>query len=305
MPKMPNRKSVLDAGKIVINADLFSATAPPGPRESSLIPVVELHAYPHQPFQLYSDERMSEMVESVREHGILMPILVRPRAVGGYEIIAGHNRVEAARRVGLREVPATIREMDDDTAVILLVDSNLQQREKPLYSEKAFAFRMKLEAMNRQGARTDLTSAQVGPKLPSSKIIAEQSGESRTNVQRYIRLTYLYDRLLRRVDREKLGFTTAVTLSYLAMEDQIKLYGIVGEGGAISLKQAEELRVLSDRGALTGEEMLRVMTGDAENRAIRLPFELVRKYFARGASEEDIFAKIILGLELLEREGKL
>ena len=304
---MANRKSMLDAGRIVINPDLFSATAPPEAHAAAnALPIAQLHPYPSQPFKMYSDEKMLEMVESVREHGILMPILVRPRAAGGYEIIAGHNRVEAARRVGLTEVPATIREMDDDTAVILMIDSNLRQREKPLYSEKAYAFKMKLEAMNRQGARTDLTSAQVGPKLPSSKIIAEQAGESRTNVQRYIRLTYLYDKLLQRVDSEKLSFITAVTLSYLPVESQMKLYGIIGESGYVSAKQAEEMRAASDRGMLDSEEMLRIMArSDAAKKAIKIPFELVHGYFPQDAAEEDILAKILLGLDALQREGKL
>ena len=184
---------------------LFEPTVPQGPELPVVdtLPVEALRPFSGHPFHLYMDEKLRELTDSIREHGVLMPVLVRPVDAGGYEIISGHNRVEAAKLAGLDKVPVTVRELDDDTATILMVDSNLRQRETLLPSEKAWAYRMKLEAIKRQGFRADLTCAQVGHKFPGQKsrdIVAEEAGESKNQISRYIRLTELIPPFLEMVD---------------------------------------------------------------------------------------------------------
>ena len=193
-----------------------------------MLPLDQLHPFPDHPFKLYSEDRMLEMTESVRQSGVLTPILVRPVKDGdGFEIISGHNRVEAAKRAGLSEVPGTIREMDNETAIIAMIDSNLRQREKLQPSEKAFAFKMKLDAIKRQGQRTDLTSRQVVGKLENAARVGEEVGESGRQIQRFIRLTELIPPLLDMVDENKLAFNPAVAISYLNVEQQCWLMEIM------------------------------------------------------------------------------
>ena len=175
------------------------------------LPLDKLEPFPNHPFKVLDDEKMQETVESIRERGVLVPILVRPTNDGNFEIVSGHRRHHASQLAGLTEIPAIVREMDDDTAILLMVDSNLQ-REELLPSEKAFAYKMKLDAMKRQGQRTDLTSAQIGPKL-STEIIGEAGGDSRNQVKRYIRLTNLIPSLLERVDSKTIAFNAAVEVS--------------------------------------------------------------------------------------------
>lgn len=205
---------------------LFEPTVPQGPELPAVdtLPVEALRPFSGHPFHLYTDEKLRELTDSIREHGVLMPVLVRPLD-GGYEIVSGHNRVEAAKLAGLDKVPVTVRELDDDTATILMVDSNLRQRETLLPSEKAWAYRMKLEAMRHQGVRT---SAQVEPKLRrSNELLASQSPDSRATIQRYIRLTELIPPFLDMVDGGRLAFNPAVELSYLSLESQNILCSIM------------------------------------------------------------------------------
>ena len=205
--------------------------------------VESLIPFKDHPFREYPEEKMQEMVESVTEHGILMPILVRPHKSGeGYEIISGHNRVVACIRAGIKKIPATIREMDDDTAVILMVDSNLKQRDKLLPSEKAKAYQMKMEAIKRQGARRDLTSCQVGTRFRADTAVAENTDDSARQVQRFIRLNSLSAPLLDYVDEGTLAFNPAVEVSYLDPADQQVVYEIMERDQiSPSLSQAQKL----------------------------------------------------------------
>ena len=229
------------------------------------IPLSELHPFPNQPFKVREDSAMQETVESVRAYGVLTPAIVRPRENGGYEIVSGHRRKHASELAGADALPAIVREIDDDTAIILLVDSNIQ-REEILPSERAQAFKMKLEAIKRQGARHDLTCTQVGYKLDGKKsvqIVAEQSGESRTQVQRYIRLTELSPSLQQKVDEGALALTTAVELSYLMPDEQMRVDEAIEREQAIpSLSQAQKMKKLSQAGELNENTIRSVMIGE-------------------------------------------
>lgn len=227
------------------------------------IPLSELHPFPNQPFKVREDSAMQETVESVRAYGVLTPAIVRPRESGGYEIVSGHRRKHASELAGADALPAIVREMDDDTAIILLVDSNIQ-REEILPSERAWAFKMKLDAIKRQGARTDLTSAQVGQKLKwSVERIAEQAGESKTQVQRYIRLTELSPSLQQKVDEGALALTTAVELSYLMPDEQLRVDEAIAREQAVpSISQAQRMRKLSEAGELNENTIHSVMRGE-------------------------------------------
>lgn len=227
------------------------------------IPLSELHPFPNQPFKVREDSAMQETVESVRAYGVLTPAIVRPRESGGYEIVSGHRRKHASELAGADALPAIVREMDDDTAIILLVDSNIQ-REEILPSERAWAFKMKLDAIKRQGARTDLTSAQVGQKLKwSVERIAEQAGESKTQVQRYVRLTELSPSLLLKVDEGALALTAAVELSYLMPDEQLRVDEAIAREQAVpSISQAQRMRKLSEAGELNENTIHSVMRGE-------------------------------------------
>lgn len=228
-----------------------------------ILPLSELHPFEGHPFQVRDDEEMDKMVDSVKEYGVMTPAIVRPRRDGGYEIVAGHRRCHASRRAGVDTMPCIVRELDDDTAIILMVDSNCQ-REHILPSEKAKAYQMKLEAIKRQGRRSDLTSGQVGPKLEerrSNQIVAEKAGESVKQVQRFIRLNNLTPDLMQLVDDGRLKTTPAVELSYLTPEEQEEFLSYMEEEGCTpSLSQAQKLKTASKESVLTKDKINEIMS---------------------------------------------
>ena len=270
--------------------------------------VESLIPFKDHPFREYPEEKMQEMVESVTEHGILMPILVRPIDSGeGYEIISGHNRVEACRRAGIKTIPATIREMDDDTAVILMVDSNLKQRDKLLPSEKAKAYQMKMEALKRQGARRDLTCAQLDHKLTGAKtrdLVGAESGDSGPQVQRFIRLNSLSAPLLDYVDEGTLAFNPAVEVSYLDPADQQVVYEIMERDQiSPSLSQAQKLHKLAQIGKISEDAIEAVMTVEKPMyETITFRRNTVEKYFPAGTSGREIEKTIIRLLEEYQKK---
>jgi len=224
------------------------------------LPLDKLLPFPDHPFKVVDDEKMQDTVDSIKEYGVLVPILVRPIDDGNYEIVSGHRRHHASILAGKTEIPAIVREMDDDAAILVMVDSNLQ-RETILPSEKAFAYKMKLEAMNRQGRRTDLTSSQIGTKLRSDELIAQQSGESRNQIARYIRLTNLQPELLDMVDNKQMAFNSAVEVSYLPEKEQTQLYGVLEMNECCpSLSQASRLKKYSQEGKLDANVMDAIMS---------------------------------------------
>ena len=252
----------------------------------TLLPLSELHDFPNHPFKVRDDEAMQETTESIRQYGVLVPAIVRPREDGGYEIIAGHRRRHGSELAGLSAMPCIVRQMDDDTATILMVDSNIQ-RENILPSERAQAYKMKLEAIKRQGTRHDLTSDQLGQKLSgktSREVIAENSNDSPTQIQRYIRLTELSPELQQMVDEKKIGMTPAVEISYLKPEEQqMLLTAIDSEQATPSLSQAQRMKMLSREGKLNDDSMLDIMMEQKkpEKNDITLSGEKLRKYFPR------------------------
>lgn len=239
--------------------DLFSteeSRADAGREKVMEIPLTELFPFKDHPFKVKDDEAMEDTAESIKEYGVLVPAIARPRDEGGYELVAGHRRHRASELAGLETMPVIVRNLDDDAATIIMVDSNLQ-RENILPSERAFAFKLKLEAIKRQGARTDLTSTQVGQKSKLSvEVVAEQAGSSRNQVQRYIRLTELIPQLLDMVDDKKIAFNPAVELSYLKPEEQTDLLEAMDmEQATPSLSQAQRLKKFSAEGKCTLEVM--------------------------------------------------
>ncbi|MBQ1736240.1 MAG: ParB/RepB/Spo0J family partition protein [Lachnospiraceae bacterium] len=265
----------------------------------SLIP------FKDHPFREYPEEKMQEMVESVTEHGILMPILVRPHKSGeGYEIISGHNRVEACRRAGIKTIPATIREMDDDTAVILMVDSNLRQRDKLLPSEKAKAYQMKMEAIKRKAGRPEKNSCQVGTNFRADKAVAENTDDSARQVQRFIRLNSLSAPLLDYVDEGTLAFNPAVEVSYLDPADQQVVYEIMERDQiSPSLSQAQKLHKLAQIGKISEDAIEAVMTVEKPMyETITFRRNTVEKYFPAGTSGREIEKTIIRLLEEYQKK---
>ena len=247
------------------------------------LPMDKLRYFKEHPFQVRDDEEMQSLTESVGQFGVLSPILVRPVEDGMYEIVSGHRRYRASELANVTEIPAIVRDLNDDEAIILMVDANLQ-REKLLPSEKALAYKMKLDAMKRQGKRTDLTSAQIGRKLEgkeSREILAEQTGDSRNQISRYIRLTHLNPELLDMTDKGKLAFNSAVELSYLKPEEQAAVFtAIERDEAAPSLKQARELKKHSKDGELTEKAIDTVMSTEksVESKVV-LQGDTLRKYF--------------------------
>lgn len=249
------------------------------------LPLDRLMPFPNHPFKVLDDEKMLETVESIKERGVLVPILVRPTNDGNFEIVSGHRRHHASLLAGKTEIPAIVREMDDDTAILLMVDSNLQ-REELLPSEKAFAYKMKLDAMKRQGQRTDLTSAQIGRKLngkESRELLADQTGESRNQISRYIRLTNLIPDLLNRVDNKTIAFNAAVEVSYLTEPEQKMLCdAIEREECTPNLKQARRLKQFSQDGKLDENVIDAIMTEEKpiEDKLV-LKGDVLAKYFPK------------------------
>ena len=265
--------------------DLFStqASRDEAQREKvQEIPLEELHPFAHHPFKVLDDDRMKDTADSIREYGVLVPAIARPRPDGGYELIAGHRRKRGCELAGLKTMPVIVRELDDDAAIIIMVDSNIQ-RENILPSERAFAYQMKLEALKHQGLRSDLTSGQVGQKLRLSVgAVAENTGESIKQVQRFIRLTNLSPTLLDMVDSKKIAFNPAVELSYLTAEEQGKLVDTMeSEQATPSLSQAQRLKKFSQEGKLTEESMLAIMSEEKkpEIGKVTLGTDTLRKYF--------------------------
>lgn len=245
------------------------------------IPLSALVPFKEHPFKVVDDEAMLRTTESIAQYGVLTPLIARPLENGSYEIISGHRRAHAAELAGLTEVPVLVRQMDDDAATVLMVDSNLQ-RENILPSERAYAYKMKLEAMKHQGERTDLTSVQLGPKLDAASRIGDDAGESRSQIKRYIRLTNLIPEVLDMVDQKQISFNPAVELSYLKAEEQEMFIQAMDEvQAAPSLSQAQRLKKLSQEGGFTldaaREIMNEVKKGDLERVTFRN--EQLRKYF--------------------------
>ena len=262
------------------------------------IPIEELFPFKEHPFKVLDDEAMQRTVESVAQYGVLAPLIARPRPEGGYEIISGHRRQHAAELAGLDTLPVIVREMTDDAAVILMVDSNLQ-REHILPSERAFAYKMKLEALKNQGARSDLTSCQVGTKFRADESLAEDAGESARNVQRFIRLTNLIPELLDLVDEKKISFNPAVELSYLDEAQQRDFLQAMDETqNAPSLSQAQRMKKLAQEGKLTYEAAFAIM-GEAkkdELDKVVIKNDTLKKYFPRSYTPrqmEDVIIKLL------------
>ena len=262
------------------------------------IPIEELFPFKEHPFKVLDDEAMQRTVESVAQYGVLAPLIARPRPEGGYEIISGHRRQHAAELAGLDTLPVIVREMTDDAAVILMVDSNLQ-RENILPSERAFAYKMKLEALKNQGARSDLTSAQIGRKLEAADIVGQEAGESRNQVRRFIRLTNLIPELLDLVDEKKISFNPAVELSYLDEAQQRDFLQAMDETqNAPSLSQAQRMKKLAQEGKFTYEAAFAIM-GEAkkdELDKVVIKNDTLKKYFPRSYTPrqmEDVIIKLL------------
>lgn len=266
------------------------------------IPLSELHAFKDHPFKVIDNEAMFDTTESVKQHGVLVPGIARPRKDGGYELVAGHRRHRASELAGLETMPVIIRNLDDDAATIIMVDSNLQ-RENILPSERAFAFKMKLDAIKRQGERTDLTCTQLGHKLDGKKsveIVAEQAGSSRNQVQRYIRLTELIPELLSMVDEKKIAFNPAVELSYLKPEEQLLLIEAMDiEQATPSLSQAQRLKKFSADGKCTFEAMSAIMSEEKKGELdkVTLAGDKLKKYFPKSYTPKQMEDTIIKLLE--------
>lgn len=292
--------------------DLFSTDE--SRAESQLERVVtlnpaEIFDFPNHPFKVKQDDAMAEMIESVRKYGVLVPALVRPKEDGGYEMVAGHRRKFAAALAGIAEIPCIVRNLTDDEATIVMVDSNLQ-REGILPSEKAFAYKMKLDAMKRQGQRSDLTSAPVGPKLKGSRSneeLAANSPDSRSQIQRFIRLTELIPPVLQMVDDGKIAFRPAVELSYLSKDQQQALFDTMEcEDCTPSLAQAIKMKEFSKGGKLTDEVILSIMQEEKPNQKeqFKMPKERISKYFAPGTPAQKIEDTIIKALEMYRKRQR-
>ena len=269
----------------------------------------EISDFPNHPFKVNQDDDMAEMVESIKKYGVLVPALVRPKEDGGYEMVAGHRRKFAAALAELTEIPCIVRNLTDDEATIIMVDSNLQ-RETILPSEKAFAYKMKLDAMKRQGQRSDLTSDPLGQKLKgkvSVEVLATNSPDGKTQIQRFIRLTELIPSVLQMVDDGKIAFRPAVELSYLSKEQQEALYSTMEcEDCTPSLAQAIKMKEFSKDGKLTDEVILSIMQEDKPNQKeqFKMPKERISKYFAPGTPAQKIEDTIIKALELYRKRER-
>ena len=292
--------------------DLFSTDE--SRAESQLEKVVtlnpaEISDFPNHPFKVKQDEAMTEMVESVRKYGVLVPALVRPKADGGYEMVAGHRRKFAATLAELSEIPCIVRDLTDDEATIIMVDSNLQ-RETILPSEKAFAYKMKLDAMKRQGQRSDLTSSPLDNKLKgitSAQQLSQKGSDSQPQIYRYIRLTELIPTILQMVDDGKIAFRPAVELSYLSSKQQEAMYNTMEcEDCTPSLAQAIKMKEFSKDGKLTEEVILSIMQEEKPNQKeqFKMPKERISKYFAPGTPAQKIEDTIIKALELYRKRQR-
>ena len=261
------------------------------------ISINKLHEFKDHPYQVLDNEEMNSLIESVQQHGIMTPLIVRPLegTTDEYEIISGHRRFRAAQKAGLAEVPAFIRPVSRDEAAIMVVDSNLY-REHILPSEKAFAYKMKLEAMSRQGYRSDLTSNQVGRRLETADIIAEQSDESKTQIRRYIRLTKLIPDILKMVDEQRIAFSVGVELSYLTEYEQQDLHEAIElEDKTPSLSQAIQMKKLSQAGKLDSDTISKIISEEKPNQREKISFQLdeLSKYFPKKFTPQDIYKRLL------------
>lgn len=290
------------AGKIQLaSLEDFFGTPPSGGEAFQEIPLASLHPFKGHPFHVTDDEKMQEMAESVAQHGILVPGIVRPRPEGGYELVSGHRRKRACELAGLDTMPVFVRDLDDDEAVLIMVDSNLQ-RERILPSEKAFAYRMKLDAMKRQGKRKCMTSVPVGQKLgqTSREMLAANSPDSNTQIQRYIRLTYLLPALLQVVDENKLALRPAVELSHLAQEEQALLLEVMGRLGVVpTLEQAQRLKKYSQDRQLT-DAVIDAVLADKKPAAVQVTLkkDRLKQYFPQSYTQqqmEDVIFSLLEG----------
>ena len=299
----------IDSGNLALKGldDLFSTeeNRQEEQREQvQQIPIDALHPFTNHPFKVLDDEAMTRTVESIAQYGVLAPLIARPRPEGGYEIISGHRRQYAAKLAGLDALPVIVRQMDDDAAVLLMVDSNLQ-RENILPSERAFAYKMKLEAIKNQGARSDLTSDQVGQKLWSVEQVASDAGESKTQIQRFIRLTNLVPELLDMVDEKKIAFNPAVELSYLDEAQQRDfLEAMEDTQNAPSLSQAQQLKKMAQQGEFSYEKAFDVMGQEkkSEKDTVTIKNETLRKYFPRSYTPKQMEEKIIQLLDAWQKK---
>lgn len=300
-----NKKSI----KLASLDDLFSTEESRTEAEKERvqdIPIAEIDGFPDHPFHVDMDDAMSEMVESVRRFGVLSPAVARQKEDGRYELISGHRRKKACELAGIDKMPVIVRNMGRDEAIIFMVDSNLQ-RERLLPSEKAFSYKMKLDAMKRQGARTDLTSVPMAQKLTSRELLAEKSGESQDQVRRYIRLTELTPDLLKMVDEGKIAFRPAVELSYLSKEEQASLLMTMeSEDCTPSLAQAIKIKKFSQEGRLNDDVILSILSEEKPNQreVYRLPKERIDKYFPKGTPSEKIEEIICKALELYRKRER-
>ena len=273
------------------------------------ISVYEISDFPNHPFKVKMDDKMVETIESIREHGVLVPALVREKPTGGYEMISGHRRKMASELAGLENIPCIVRNLSDDEAVIVMVDSNLQ-REEILPSEKAFAYKMKLDVMKRQGQRTDLILSPLATKLKgkrSDELLGEEVGESKDQIRRYIRLTYLIPEILDMVDNKKIAMRPAVELSYLPKEEQEILYDTMeSEACTPSHAQAIKIRKFSAEGRLNEDVLLSIMAEEKPNQVEqwKIPKNRLKKYFPSGTSQQKMEETIIKALELYRKREK-
>ena len=303
----------IDSGNLALKGldDLFSTEEKRQEEQREQvqqIPIDALHPFTNHPFKVLDDEAMTRTVESIAQYGVLAPLIARPRPDGdGYEIISGHRRQYAAKLAGLETLPVIVRNMDDDAAVLLMVDSNLQ-RETILPSERAFAYKMKLEALKNQGARSDLTCGQFGHKLNGAKardIVADESGDNARNVQRFIRLTSLIPELLDMVDEKKIAFNPAVELSYLDESQQRDfLEAMQDTQNAPSLSQAQQLKKMAQQGEFSYEKAFDVMGQEkkSEKDTVTIKNETLRKYFPRSYTPKQMEEKIIQLLDAWQKK---
>ena len=300
----------IDSGNLALKGldDLFSTEEKRQEEQREQvqqIPIDALHPFTNHPFKVLDDEAMTRTVESIAQYGVLAPLIARPRPDGdGYEIISGHRRQYAAKLAGLETLPVIVRNMDDDAAVLLMVDSNLQ-RETILPSERAFAYKMKLEALKNQGARSDLTSSQIGTKLRADEKVAQDLGESRNQVQRFIRLTNLIPELLDMVDEKKISFNPAVELSYLDESQQRDfLEAMDGTQNAPSVSQAQQLKKMAQRGEFTYEKAFDILGQEkkSEQDTVTIKNDILRKYFPRSYTPRQMEEKIIQLLDAWQKK---
>ena len=270
-----------------------------------LVSITDLQPFARHPYKVRDDEAMSEMAESVKQYGVLSPAVARPLPDGGYELVSGHRRKRACELAGLETMPVIVRELDDDAAAILVVDSNLQ-REDLLPSERAFAYKLKLEAIRHQGERTDLTSAQLGPKLTAAEKVAEESPDSKSQIKRYIRLTELIPPLLDMVDERRIAFNPAYELSFLTKDEQAMLLDTMdSEQATPSLSQAQRLKQFSQRGELDAAVMRAIMSEEKkEVERVTLKGDTLRKYFPASYTPKRMEETIIKLLEQWQKQQK-